>query len=238
MGLFSRRRQEILPPNIIQMMERLGRHELDTAASREDPTAIWAQTLQPLVPAASGQPAAFVRALADTCVPVGGFTVYGADKAVVNLIGHHLQSDDWWRILDASLAFLRANLVPPMRVARYAWRRFIETGGTTDTWIPLRRPPSREEAALHPVTEGEARRLLVLGREPDANVVFVTREGGDYVAIIDAPRNSDDPRRVQDEWKRLPDQYDLYLEAGRSFQLWEWADPDIEPFMVTPRPLI
>jgi hypothetical protein len=238
MGLFARRRQGIPPPNIVEMMERLGRHEIDLAASTDDPMAIWTHTQAPLVGAATGQPAEFVKALADACVPVGGFAVYGAEKAVVNLIGNHLQSDDWWRILDASLEFLRTNLVPPMRVAGYAWQRFIAAGGTANTWIPLRQPPSREEARLRPIEEGEARRVLVLGGQPDANVLLVTRRGDDYVGIIDAPWSSDDPTRVQNEWKHFSDQYDLYLEASWNFQLWHGADPDIEPFMVTPKPLI
>lgn len=173
---FRRRPPSILPSNIVEMMERLGRHEIDITVSTDDPMAVWTHTQEPLVATASGQPANFVKALADACVPVGGFAVYGADKAVVTLIGNHLES--------------------------------------------------------------EARRVLVLGGQPDSNVLFVTRRGDDYVGIIDAPWSSDDPTRVQNEWKHFSDQYDLYLEAGWNFQLWHWADPDIEPFMVTPKPLI
>jgi hypothetical protein len=51
--------------------------------------------------------------------------VYGADRTVVNLIGSSPPGDDWLRILDVSIEFLRANYVPPIRVPPYAWKRFL-----------------------------------------------------------------------------------------------------------------
>jgi hypothetical protein len=238
MGLFARRQHGLLPSDIVQMMERFGRHEIDVINSTDDPHDLFQQTQQPLIEAASSRPEAFLKALADECVPAGGWAVYGASRTVVNLIGNSPPGDDWLRILDASNEFLRANLVPPVRVPGYAWSRFIQTGGTANTWIALRPPPPRAIAVLSPLDDGEVRRLLKLGTAPDANVVFVTRQGEDYIALIDGPESSDDPTRTQWEWKRLSDQYELYLDVALSSQVWDWADPEIEPFMPTPKALI
>lgn len=220
------------------MMERFGRHEIDVIGSTDDPYAVFQETQQPLIEVATGRPAEFIRALADACEPVRGWAAYGADRTVVNLVGTSPPGDDWPRILDASITFLRANYVPPMRVPAYAWNRFVQTGGTSDTWIPLRPPPSRKGAVLRPIIDGEVRRLLRLGPAPDANVVLVTRLADEYVALIDAPTSSDDPTRTRWEWKRSSDQYDLYLDVAVSSQVWDWADPEIEPFMPAPKALI
>jgi hypothetical protein len=235
--LFKRRPPSILPSNIVQMMERFGRHEIDVLNSTEDPHDLFQQTQQPLIEAATSRPAEFIKALADACLPAGGWAVYGASRTVVNLIGNSPPGNDWFRILDASNEFLRANLVPPMRVPGYAWNRF-QTGGTANTWIALRPPPSRDDSGLRLLDDGEVRRLLKLGTAPDANVVFVTRQGDDYVALIDAPESSDDPTRTQRVWKRSSDQYDLYVDTAVSSQVWDWAAPEIEPFMPTPKALI
>jgi hypothetical protein len=109
MALFGRRARSPLPPDIAQMMERFGRHEIDIMNSSDDGYAVFQATQQPLLAMASSDPAGFIRALADTCVPVGGWAVYGADRTVINLIGSSRSGDDWLRILDASIEFLRAN---------------------------------------------------------------------------------------------------------------------------------
>lgn len=235
MGLFRHKPKGLLPTDILQMMERFGRHEIDIMGSQDDGYDVFKATQQPLITAANTDPAGFIRALADACVPAGGWAVYGADRTVVNLVGSSPPGDDWLRILDGSIEFLRTNYVPPVRVPPYAWERFVDSGGTANTWLPLRPAPDRAATRITAPGDGEVRRLVNLGPTPDANVVVLRRDGDHYVVLIDAPRSDDDPTRSQREWKRGTDLYDLYLDIAWSHQVWDWADPEIEPFFPAPK---
>jgi hypothetical protein len=228
----------LLPPDIVQRMERFGRHEIDIMGSHDDGYAVFQATQQPLITVASTDSAGFIRALADACVPVGGWAVYGADRTVINLVGSSPPGDDWLRILHGSIEFLRANYVPPIRIPPYAWERFVDSGGTANTWLPLREAPDREATRITALADGEVRRLVRLGSAPDANLVVLQRDGDHYVALIDARQSDDDPSRSRREWKRGTDLYDLYLDIAWSCQIWDWADPEIEPFFPAPKALI
>lgn len=220
------------------MMERFGRHEIDIMDSTDDGYEVFQATQQPLVSVANSDPEGFIRALADACVPVGGWPVYGADRTVVNLIPSMPQGPDWLRILDASIEFLRAHHVPPMRVAGYAWNRFIDCGGTSSTWIPLRQPPSRQTTTITPLDRDETRPIVKLAPAADANVILVRRDGDEYVALIDARWSDEDPTRSASEWKRVASLYDLYVDIAWSTQVWERADPELEPFFPAPKATI
>jgi hypothetical protein len=238
MGLFSRKPKGLLPADIVPMMERFGRHEIDPMGSSDDGYAVFQATQEPLLGAAASDPMEFIRALADACVPVGGWAVYGADRTVVNLIGTSPGGADWPRILDASIEFFRSNYVPPIRVPMYAWERFLENGGTSNTWLQLRQPPARDEVLITPLREGETRRLLRLSPQADANLVLLRKTGEKFVAVIDARYSDEDPTRSEYDWKEGTDLYDLYLDIAWSSQVWDWADPEIEPFFPAPRALI
>lgn len=103
MGLFNRKQRGLLPANVVQMMERFGRHEIDPMGSADDGYAVFQATQEPLISASRTDPSAFISALADACLPVGGWAVYGADRTVINLVGTSPGGDDWLRILDASI---------------------------------------------------------------------------------------------------------------------------------------
>ena len=238
MGRFRRKPGGSLPSDIVQMMERYGRHEIDVMDSDDDGYAVFQATQQPLLAAAGTDPAGFIRALANACVPVAGWAVYGADRTVVNLVGSSPPGDDWLRILDGSIEFLRANYVPPIRVPPYAWKRFVDSGGTANSWLSLREAPDREATCITALSDGEVRRLVKLGPTPDANLVVLRRDGDQFVALIDARQSDDDPSRSRREWKRGTDLYDLYLDVAWSCQVWDWADPEIELFFPAPRALI
>jgi hypothetical protein len=240
MGLFKRDPSGRLPSDIVRRMERFGRHEIDPRASREDPVDLFEITQTPLVSLAATDPAGFIRELADACVPTGGFATFGADRTVINLVGVAPPGDDWFRILDSSLAFLWANFVPPMRVARYAWDRFLAMGGTGNTWLELRQPPARETAAITPLAEGEVRALIKVAPEPEANVILVRRDGDTYVGVIESAWSDEDPTRSRDDWpgKRSDDLYGLFVDLAWSTQSWDWAHPELEHFFPAPRALI
>jgi hypothetical protein len=234
-GFLNRKQKGLLPSDLVPLMERFGRHEIDPMRSTDDSYGVFQSTQEPLLNAAREDPQEFIRALADTCVPAGGWAVYGADRTVVNLVGVNPGGDDWFRILDASIQFLRSNYVPPMRVPPYAWERFIDQGGTGNTWLELRSPPERGTVEITPLSDGDTRRIVKLGPEPDANVILARRDGDSYVALVDAKWSDEDPTRSQSEWKRAPDLHDLYLEVAWSSQVWDWADPEIEPFFPAPK---
>lgn len=238
MGIFRGKSKVRLPDDIVDMMERLGRHEIDVTGNGEDANLIFQSTLAPLLGPASSDPEGLVAALADACVPVGGWTVYGADRAVVNLIGVDPPGTEWPRILDGSLEFLRANFVPPIRIPSYAWDHFIDSGGTANTWLPLRPTPERGATPITPLAAGERRRVVKLGPEPDANVVVVKQDGSEVVALINSRYSDDDPTRSDHEFKRAADLYGLFVELGWSLQVWDWADPEMEPFFPAPKALI
>lgn len=224
-----------LPSGVLQMMERFGRHEINPMESADDGYEVFQATQQPLWAFASEDPDGFISALADICVPAGGWAAYGADRTVVNLVNSDPGTNDWYRILDASLGFLRANFVPPMRIPPYAWERFVATGGTARTWVPLRQPPPRELARITPFTDERSRLLVRIGKTDDSNRVVARRDGEEYVAYIDARRSDDDPTRTQWEYKRASTSYDLYVDVAWSTQIWDWAEPELEPFFPAPK---
>jgi hypothetical protein len=238
MSIFRRQPKSLLPPNIVPLMERFGRHEINPMNSPEDGYAVFQATQQPLIDAARDTPTEFVDALAHACLPVGGWAVYGADRTVVNLIGMDLTTEAWYQILDASNTFLRENFVPPMRVPAYAWSRFIEQGGSGNTWLTLRPAPNRDDAVLTPLRPGESRHLVTMDERPESNRIFATLVGDRYAAVVDSPRSDDDPTRCQFDWKQADDQYELYLDVAWSTQQWHWADPELEPFFPAPPALI
>ena len=247
MGFLNRTPANGLPRDIVPMMERFGRHEIDPLRSTDDGGAVFQATQQPLFPFAQANAAGFVRALADVCVPVGGWAIYGADRTVVNLVTDDTVADlsrppaagsDWARILDGSIAFLRANFVPPMRVVGYQWAHFVEQGGTSNTWLTLNPPPSRETARITPLGPGEIRSLIKMGPEPDANVVMIRLEGKEFVAEVDARWSDEDPTRSRSELARAETQFDLYLDLGYRIQIWDTADPEMVPFFPAPKALI
>jgi hypothetical protein len=77
-----------------------------------------------------------------------------------------------------------------------------------------------------------------LAPAPDANLILVRRQGDEYVAVIDAAWSNDDPTRSESDWKRAANLYDLFYELGWSTQVWDWAHPEMEPFIPAPKALI
>lgn len=236
MRLFGKPSAPKLPLDLVSRMERFGKWEIDPVRSRDDGPAVFQETQQPLIELSRSDPAGFIRVLAGACLPVDGWAAYGAERTVVNLIGTDSTEPEWLALLDASIAFLRLNFVPPIRVAQYAWLRFIDTGGTSNTWLQLRPVPDRASVAITPLSVGELRRLLIMGPESNANVVLLTHGGhDDFITLIDARQSDEDPTRVRWEHKRADTLYDLYLEVASSCQVWEWAEPELEPFFPAPK---
>lgn len=140
-----------LPDDIVSLMERFGRFEFDAQASGEDAGEVWGRWAETLPPFASANPEGFVNALAATVLPVGGWAVYGASRTLWELFSSQesvRQHPASLAIMDAAIAFLRANRVSPRDVRGYEWEHWLARGGTRDTWLPqeLSRTPESPEA--------------------------------------------------------------------------------------------
>jgi hypothetical protein len=246
MRFFSRRqKQPTLPSNIIGMMERFGRFEFNPQGnSAVDAGSIWIETQAPLQPFAEADPDGFLVALAEAVLPVGGWAVYGASCTLWECFGSKIdilhQHSSYNAIMNAALAFLRANGVPPMMVKGYEWDHWVNNGGTSDTWIPRRPTPSLDEAPISQLQPGETRRVTQLTSKTDSNAILVRRNGdGRYCALIDAKLSDEDARRDQNEWKFAASLYELYIQIGLAMQVpTYWYDQELEPYFPLSRPRI
>ena len=129
MGFFNRNRGMALPANVVQMMERFGRHELDPANSLDDSSLVWSETQPPMMDLSSRDRAGFLAALARTVVPIGGLAAYGAAQTVWNVAGSESEGDPSYdAIIDASLEYLRGRGVPPGRLTGLEWNHWLVQG--------------------------------------------------------------------------------------------------------------
>jgi hypothetical protein len=231
--------------DLVSAMARFGRFEYDPQASDEDASWIYENIIAPLHPSASAYPARFVELLEREVSGEGGWESYGAAHAVWELLTSDQLSDlkgsgSYNAVIDASLAFLQRNGVPPNRVTGHKWSHWIGRGGTVETWISPRELPTLQSAFIRPLRDNEMRSVARLSDAGDANVILVrAHPGGRYVAVIDAHWSDEDPRRVQNDWQFAHDLYGLYIKIGRSLQVPPpWHDQEIEPFFPLPVPKI
>jgi hypothetical protein len=155
MGLFGKQqKQPTLPGNIISLMERFGRYEFNPQTSGIAP-ADMGQLMAELYPFASADPDGFLATLAGAVLPVGGWAVYGASRAIWELLSPSTsvsirQHPSYKAIMNAALEFLRSMGVPPMRLRGYERDYWLASGGTMDTWLP--RLPTAPQVQAKPNT--------------------------------------------------------------------------------------
>ncbi len=140
MGLFNRHSKPTsLPGDIVSLMARFGRFEFDAEASGED-AGDMGTLIADLYAFSSADPAGFLTSLAEAVLPVDGWAVYGASRTLWELFGSEEvispQHPATNAIMDAAIAFLRANRVSPMYVRGYEWEYWFARGGTRETWLP------------------------------------------------------------------------------------------------------
>jgi hypothetical protein len=92
-----------LPADIVPMMEKFGRYEYDPQGSGIDSSDLYQNCVIPLYPMAQDDPAGFVEALGDAVLPVGGWSAYGAERAVAEPIGLDFATPASQELLAASL---------------------------------------------------------------------------------------------------------------------------------------
>ena len=224
-----------MPPTLTEQAIRFGKFEYDGIDSDDDAAEIAQEITIPLYQESQRDQAAFLRRLADEVAPAGGWAAYGADRLVWDLLTDSTlkESDDFRRVMVASIAFMRDNGVPPMKVRPYQWDHWVNQGGTHATWLPMRPPPDRNEAKLAPLRAGELRRVATL---VGGNFMLVRPESDEKVAIvIEGRRSDDDPSRVQWDYETHPSLYDAFVRIGLNQQVpCPWFDPELEPFFPLP----
>jgi hypothetical protein len=217
------------------MMARFGRYSFQPHLSPD--TEIYHDVIIPLYPLAQASPDKFVTWLRDQVLPVGGWAVLGASRALWELLGSGFQHPARTELLTAGLQFLRNRGVPNPMVTGYEWRFWCDTKGQNEPWLVGRPKPTPDEAPITDLTPGELRPIIQIFPEPDSNRILVRRQDGGYTSVVDARWSDDDPHRVQRDDKHAATLNDLYWEIGCVFQIpTHWYHPEMAPYFPLPPP--
>lgn len=249
MGLFSKRTR--LPKDVVSQMAIYGKIDWSKASCGRtgieldpralDSQAMWETYIRSYMELARADEDGFLTDLAQAVVPIGGWSAYGAERLLMDVVsGHPKDHPGYVQIMDASVAFLRSNGVPPMLVSGYEWDHWINSGGTIDTWINRRPLPPRESTVISPLAVGETRKVAQDTNYPGSNMTFVRADAPDSFAWVTEARYSDeDPTRSQWDNESATALYDLYIRIGFAAQIPTcWYDPELEPFFPLPQPSI
>ncbi|MFG2052841.1 hypothetical protein ACGFI9_02320 [Micromonospora sp. NPDC048930] len=228
-----------LPRGIAGMVANFARYEWYGERSGMAPEEGW-RILVTLLPLSQSDPAGLTAALARDVTPVGGWSAYGASRVVAELLGPSFASDDAKAVLDGGIRFLRQNGIPPLRVRPYEWNRWVDTGGSVTTWLPLIPPPPQERSGLRDLRPGEVRHVATMTGDRDSNTIHICRDpSGAYLALIDARYSDEDPTRSRSEWKRANSLYEIFLSVGLALQSPpHWVSAELAPYIPLPRPTI
>jgi hypothetical protein len=123
-------------------MEQFGRFEFDPVDSRLDAGSVWRNIVEPMMPFAHSDSGAFLRSLAATVLPAGGWAVYGGDHLVEELLSGKLNNPFYHAMMAASLDYLRELGVSKMRLNGYEAAFWNETKGKTEPWLYLQPIPT------------------------------------------------------------------------------------------------
>lgn len=239
-GVSARRPWQRSDGRMAADLERFGRHMYDQVERPWPWNSVAEDFLMPMYHCYEAEHDVFLLALADIAEDHGGWTAYGAERLMIDVAGGNLRHPAYARIMDASLAFLRASGVPPKMVTGCEWDYWVASGGDNESWVRRRRTPAPEQAPISDLGPGETRRLAQLTKDDQANVFLVRRTpDGDYCWIVDARHSDEDPRRT--EWEQLTakSMHEIYVRIGLSLQAPPyWFDRELEPFFPLPMPAL
>ena len=221
----------LLPPNIVSIMERSGRHKIAPHSSGEpsplDPG--W----EPIIPfdveeKARAEPQAYVDALAEVIVPVSGWAVYGAAELALDVMHHDLDNSSYRALFVEGLDVRRKAEVPWVMLNSFDHAYWSEAH-PDEPWLPERLAPAREAAKITPLKLHEERCVAQVSPGNDSKLMFITRPAPDlYVMMIEHPQ--DDGSRVRGEMYKGSTLYDVYAGIGQRVIAHFWNDPEFEPF--------
>jgi hypothetical protein len=229
-----------LPPDIVTVMEGFGRYSFDPSDPHHAGVDPWESYIAAVWPFARDDPDGFSAALAERTLPRGGWAVYGAAHAVVELTDRADGTPAHRALMDASLRFLRGNGVPMTQLTGYEKAHWNNREGAFESWLAPRTPPEPGTARITPLLPREIRRVAQLENRPDANL-YTVQLGADgrHTVVIDARWSDEDPRRVRSVWHAENTLHDLYVEIGWSLQTPpHWQHEELTPYIPYARPRI
>jgi hypothetical protein len=221
----------LLPPNIVAIMERSGRHKIAPHSSGEpsllDPG--WG----PIIPIdfelkARSEPQAYVNALTEVIVPIGGWAVYGAAEFALDIMDHDLDNLAYRSLFVAGLEARREAQVPWVMLNSFD-QMYWQDAHPDEPWLPERQPPARDSASITPLEVHQERRVVQVSPGDYSRLIFITRpEPDQYVMLIEHPQA--DGSRARGSMYEASTMYDAYAGLGRKVIAHFWNDPEFEPF--------
>ncbi len=229
--LARRRRVALLPPRVVEMMADYGRAEChgENQFLAPGPYHVELQRLAPEVQRGR------VAALRDAVLEAGGWAIPGAATVVMRALGHPLGIPAYCELLDASLAFQRAEGLWDDQLSINEKTYWRERHGD-ELWQQPRDPPSRDEASITELPIGGERKLTVLSRWPNSRALYVARpQESVYVVLLEY--SDDSGKRVREQQATRPDLYNLYCAVAEyTFAPCHWVNEELEPFFPVATP--
>lgn len=229
MGLFSRRQDSggriTVPQSIVAAMTEYGQHRLrDT-----DAPGPFHEELESL---AEDDQKAWVEALSQVIVPVGGVAAYGASTLVQLCLNNPVELNAYCRLLDAALDHLRAEGVPEIELTGYE-RSYWHRKHPDEVWLePVTARPA--ESSLTPLAVGQERKLSVADASSDSKAIYVSHPAeGRYVWILDMP-SENGSGRIREERGHASSLSEIYAELGENLPPSHWVDPEFAQFLPFP----
>jgi hypothetical protein len=229
MGLFGRKQgqggQINVSADIVPAMTEYGQQRLrDT-----DAPGPFHEELESL---AADDQKAWVEALSQAIIPIGGVAAYGASTLVMLCLNNPVELDAYCRLLDTALDYLRESGVPEMELTIYE-RSYWLRQHPDEAWLqPVTSRPT--ESSLTPLAVGQERKISVLDASPDSKAIYVLHlTEGKYVWALDMP-SEDGSQRIREERGHASKLSEVYAALGENLPPSHWTDPEFAQFLPFP----
>lgn len=233
MGIFRRQTRGPLPPDIVVRMEERGR--VRSEGFRNDLTEAQERDFLSL---SQAEQEAYVDALAEAVLPVGGWGVLGAADLLVKAVFEPEDRPSYVRLLLAALELKRAARVSDIALSIYEGEFWRQHNPGRD-WLEPKSPPTRADAQISPLAIGDEREVGRHTSSPTSNRVLVRRTAEDrYLAFVDQEVERGEPAkgRVEARMREADNLYELYVFLGESPLANFWNHSELEPFCIYDRP--
>lgn len=235
MGLFSRqpRDEGPLPPDIATQMEERGRRRSEGVKNE-----LTDAQEQHFLSLSQGEQEAYVDALAEAVLPIGGWAVLGAADLLVQAVFDPDDHPAYVRLLLAAIELQRAVRVSDVALSTYEtmfWRQH----NPGREWLEPKFPPARAAAKISLLAVGEARKVGRHTSSPTSNLVFVKRTAEDrYLTFVDQEVERGEPAkgRVEAPMREADNLYDIFVFLGETPFPNFWNHEELEPFCIYDRP--